>query len=46
MDKGLDAVKTAFKQVADRAVEFVGSKIEDAVTKSRNDNIVKQEPVE
>ena len=46
MDRGLDAVKTAFKQVAHRAVEFVGSKIEDAVTKSTNDNIVKQEPVE
>ena len=46
MDRGLDAVKTASKHVAHRAVEFVGSKIEDAVTKSRNDNILKQEPVE
>ena len=38
MDTGLDAVKTAG--------ELIENKIADALTKSNNDKIVKQEPVE
>ena len=37
MDTGLDAVKTASEKVVHIAVEFIGNKIVDAVTKS-NDN--------
>ena len=46
MDTGLDVVKTASKKLFHKAGEFLGNKIADAVTKSNNDNIEKQEPVE
>ena len=46
MDTGLDVVKTASKKLVHKAGEFLGNKIADAVTKSNNDNIEKQEPVE
>ena len=39
-DKGLDASK---KKVVHKAGEFIGNKIVDAVTKSNDDNIDKQE---
>ena len=42
LDTGLDALK----KVIHKAGESTGSKITDAVTKSNNDKIVKQEPVE
>ena len=42
MDTGLDAGKTASK----KAGEIIGNKIADAVTKSNDLEIVKQEPVE
>ena len=42
LDKGLDASE----KVVHKAGEFTGNKIADAVTKSNNDNIEKQEPVE
>ena len=41
LDKGLD-VST---KVVHKAGEFLGNKVADAVTKSNNDNIEKQEPV-
>ena len=41
MDTGPDAPK----KVIHKAGEFIGNKIADAVTKSNNDNIEKQEPV-
>ena len=43
---GLNAVKTASKKGAHKAGEFIGNKIEDVVTKSNDNKIVKQEPVE
>ena len=43
LDTGLDYLKTASKKVVHRAVEFLGNKIADAVTKSNND---KEEIVE
>ena len=46
LDTGLDAVKTSSKKVVHKAGEFLGSKIEDAVTNSNDDNIEKQELVE
>ena len=46
MDTGLDAVKTASKKLVHKAGEFIGNKIADAVTKSNDDNIGKQELVE
>ena len=42
LDKGLDASK----KVVHKAGEFIGNKIADAVIKSNDDNIEKQEPVE
>ena len=45
MDPAVVAVKTAFKNVVPKSGEFKGNKIIDAVTKSSNDMIVKQEPV-
>ena len=42
----INAVKTASKNVDHKAVEFLGNKIADAVTKSNDDKMVKQEPVE
>ena len=35
-----------FEKVVHKAGEFIGNKIADAVTKSNDDNIEKQEPVE
>ena len=46
MDTVLDAIKTASKKAVQKVSEFIGNKIADAVTKSNNDKIVKQEPVE
>ena len=46
LDTGLNAFKAASKKVVYKAGEFLGNKIVDAVTKSNNDNIEKQEPVE
>ena len=46
MDTGLDAPKTASKEVVHKIGEFLGKKIADAVTKSNEDKIVKQEHVE
>ena len=37
MDTGLDAVNTASKNVVNKVGEFIGNKIEDAVTKSNDD---------
>ena len=46
MDTGLDSLKTASKNVIHKAGEFIGNKSADAVTKSNDDEIEKQEPVE
>ena len=46
MDTGLDPLKTAFKKVVHETGEFMGNKIADAVTKSNDDKIEQQEPVE
>ena len=46
LDTGLDALKTAFKKVVHKTGEFLGNKIADAVTKSNDDKIKKQKPVE
>ena len=45
LDAELDSLKTTSKNVVQRAGEFLGNKIADAVTKSNDDKIVKQEPV-
>ena len=45
-DTGLAAVKTASKKLVHKVGEFIGNKITDAITKSNNDNIEIQEPVE
>ena len=46
MEPRLDAVKTASKKVVHKTGEFIGNKIADAVTKSNDDNIEKQKPIE
>ena len=46
LDTGLDSLKTASKKVVQKASEFLGTKIANAVTKSNKDKIVKQEPAE
>ena len=46
MEAGLDSLKTTSKKVVHKAGKFIGNKIVDVVTKSNDDNIVKQEPVE
>ena len=46
MDTGLDCLKAASKKVVNKEGEFLGNKIGEAVTKSNDDKIVKQEPVE
>ena len=46
MDTGLDSLKTASKNVIHKAGEFIGNKSADVVTKSNDDEIEKQEPVE
>ena len=43
---GLDSLKTASKKVVHKAGELLANKIADAVTKSNDDNIENQEPVE
>ena len=45
-DTGLDSLKTASKKMVHKAGEFIGNIIADAVTKSNNNKIVKQEPAE
>ena len=40
----LDYLKTTSKKVVHKTGEFLGKKIADAVTKSSNNKIVKQEP--
>ena len=45
MDIGLDSLKTASKKAVHKAGEVLGNKVADAVTKSNDDKIVKQEPV-
>ena len=46
LNTGLDAAKTASKKIVHKAGEFLGNKIADAITKSNDDNIEKQEPIE
>ena len=46
MNKGLDAVKTASKIKVHKTSEFMRNKIADEVTKSSDNMIEKQEPVE
>ena len=46
LDTGLDSLKTASKKVVHKTGEFIGSKIADAVYKSNEDNIEKQESVQ
>ena len=46
MDTKLESLKTASKKVIHKAGEFLGNKTADAVTRSKDDNIEKQEPVE
>ena len=46
MNTGPDFVKPTSKKVVDKAGEFLGNKIVDAVTKSSDNKIVKQEPIE
>ena len=46
MDKGLDSLKTASKKIVHKAGEFLGNKTADAVTKSNDSNIGKQQPAE
>ena len=46
MDTGLDAIKNASKKLAQKAGEFLGNKVANAVTNSNDDNIEKEEPFE
>ena len=46
MDTRLDALKTASKEGVHKAGEFLENKIIEAVTKSNNNKIEKQETVE
>ena len=46
MDTGIESVKTSSKKVVHKVSEFIGNKIADAVTKSNDDDIEKQESVE
>ena len=46
LDTELDAVKPASKKVVHKTGEFIENEIADAVTKSSNVEIEKQEPVE
>ena len=41
MDTGLDSLKTTSKKLFHKAGEFLKNKIQDAVTKSNDDKIVK-----
>ena len=44
LGRELDYLKTTSKKVVHKTGEFLGKKIADAVTKSSNNKIVKQEP--
>ena len=48
LDTGLDDLKTVSKKVVHKATEakgeFIGNKITDAVTKLKDDKVVKQKP--
>ena len=46
MDTGLDYLKTTSNKLFHKAGWVLRNKIPDAVTKSNNNKIVKQEPVE
>ena len=46
MDTGLDSLKTISEKVVHKAGELLRNKITDAVTKSNDYKIVKEEPVE
>ena len=46
LDTGLDSIKTASKNIVHKAGQFLENKPEYAVTKSNDDKIVKQEPVD
>ena len=46
MDTGLDSLKTAPKNIVHKAGQVLENKPEDAVTKSNDDKIMKQEPVD
>ena len=46
LNTGLDAVETDSRKVVHKAGEFLGNKIADAVTKSTDDKIKKQDPAE
>ena len=46
MDTGLDAPKTASKEVVHKIGEYLRGKVADAVTKSNEGKTVNQEPVE
>ena len=46
LDTGLDVLKTASKKVVHKTGESSRNKIADAVTKSNNAKIEKEEPVE
>ena len=45
LDKELDSLKTGSKKVLHKADEFLGNKIEDAVTKSNDDKIMKPDGI-
>ena len=46
MDTVLDSLQIASKKVVHKAGEFIVNKIQDTATKSNDDKVVKQEPVE
>ena len=46
LDTGLDSLKPALKEVVIKASKFLEKKFADTVTKSNNDKIVKQHPLE
>ena len=46
METVLHAVETASKKVISKAGEFIGDTVTDAIPKSNDVNIEKQEPVE
>ena len=46
MDRRLDSLKTLSKKIVHKASEFLKNKIADTGTKSNDEKLVKQEPVE
>ena len=46
LNRGFDTLKTASKELVHKKREFLGNKITDAVAKSKENKIVKQEPVD